>query len=287
MLAQHWSVTSGTSWSAVNVGPTSYSQNVLHVRGVLVKSLIRYEPEGIIIDLAAPDLGHPDAFAIIERHYRQGSHADRRFNRFNPAFVYLKHEDGSNPGLFMKNIDGEWWAVHYEASGCKRMHIPTRMSDEHKRQAEYWARAGEDAGYRAELERSLGTGTRPDVLIHGPVQTTGIEVQRSPHVGWSGSTPYQPGSAGWRHGPLVHRRDGHGPQVALARPDRPEQGTRYSRRRPVVGHHAAPPVSDRGRAAHRAHREMHAGALRPVSLWPWPLRETSSKARAVARPVCR
>jgi hypothetical protein len=145
-----------------------------------VKSLIRYVPEDIIIDLAAPDLGHPDAFAIIERHYRQGSRANRRFNRLNPAFVCLKHEDGSNPWLYIKNIDGEWWAVHYEASECKPMRVPTRMSDEHKRQAEYWARAAEDAGYRAELERSLGTGTRPDVLIHGPVQTTGIEVQRSP-----------------------------------------------------------------------------------------------------------
>jgi hypothetical protein len=144
-----------------------------------VKSLIRYVPEDVIIDLAAPDLSHPDAFAIIERHYRQGSRADSRFNRHNPAFVCLKHQDGSNPGLFMKNIGGEWWAVHYEASGCKPMRVPTRMSDEHKRQAEYWARAAEDAGYRAELERPLGTGTRPDVLIHGPVQT-GIEVQRSP-----------------------------------------------------------------------------------------------------------
>ena len=42
----------------------------------------------------------------------------------NPAFVCLKHEDGSNPGLFMKNLDGEWWAFHYEASGCKPMHVP-------------------------------------------------------------------------------------------------------------------------------------------------------------------
>ena len=144
-----------------------------------MKSLIRYVPEDVIIDLAAPDLGHPDAAAIIERHYRQGSWADRRFNRSHPAFTCLKHEDGSNPGLFIKNIDGEWWAVHYEASGCKPVRVPTPMSDEHKRQAEYWARAAQDAGYRAELEQALGTGTRPDVLIHGPVQT-GVEVQWSP-----------------------------------------------------------------------------------------------------------
>ncbi len=52
------------------------------------------------------------------------------------------------------------------------------MSDEHKRQTEYWARAATDAGWRVELEHGLRTGTRPDALIHGPV-TTGVEVQRS------------------------------------------------------------------------------------------------------------
>jgi hypothetical protein len=52
------------------------------------------------------------------------------------------------------------------------------MSDEHKRQTEYWARAAQDAGWHVELEHALATGTRPDALIHGPVMT-GVEVQRS------------------------------------------------------------------------------------------------------------
>jgi hypothetical protein len=135
-----------------------------------VKSLIRYEPEGIIIDLAAPDLGHPDAFAIIERHYRQGSRADRRFNRFNPAFVCLKHEDGSNPGLFMKNIDGEWWAVHYEASGCQPMRVPTRMSDEHKRQAGHAVRRTSRAAQAGvtDLWFTAETGMAPKWLWRVP-----------------------------------------------------------------------------------------------------------------------
>jgi hypothetical protein len=97
----------------------------------------------------------------------------------HPAFTCERHQDGSNPGLFLKKIGGQWRAVHYEASTCEAIRLPAPMSDEHKRQAEYWARAAEDAGYRAEAERSLSTGTRPDVLIHGPVET-GIEVQRSP-----------------------------------------------------------------------------------------------------------
>jgi len=52
------------------------------------------------------------------------------------------------------------------------------MSDEHKRQAEYWARAAQDAGYEVETEWRLRTGTSPDVFIRGP-NLTGVEVQRS------------------------------------------------------------------------------------------------------------
>jgi hypothetical protein len=51
------------------------------------------------------------------------------------------------------------------------------MSDEHKRQAEYWARAAEDAGWRVDLEPAADGGARPDALIHGPV-LTGVEVRR-------------------------------------------------------------------------------------------------------------
>lgn len=142
-----------------------------------MKSLIRYVPGNVLIDLAAP-LG-PDARAIIERHYRDGSTPKSPYNRDNPAFICVLHEGGTSPGLFIKKIGGQWWAVHYEsATGC-RIRIPAPMSDEHKRQAEYWARAAEDAGYRAELECSLDTGTRTDVLIYGSVKT-GIEVQCSP-----------------------------------------------------------------------------------------------------------
>ena len=144
-----------------------------------MRSRIRYVPDDIVIDLAAADLGHPDAYEIIARYYEQRRRGDQRFSNSSPAFTCEKHQDGSNPGLFIKKINGQWWAVHYEAATCGRIRFPAPMSDEHKRQAEYWARAAEDAGYRTELERGLTTGTRPDVLIHGPVRT-GVEVQRSP-----------------------------------------------------------------------------------------------------------
>jgi hypothetical protein len=92
--------------------------------------------------------------------------------------VCVTHEGGANPGLFLKKRGGEWWAVHYEAGDCGSHRLPAPMSDEHRRQTEYWARAAQDAGWQVEFEHALPTGTRPDALIRGPV-LTGIEVQRS------------------------------------------------------------------------------------------------------------
>lgn len=141
-----------------------------------MRASIRYVPEGIDLDLSRADLGHPDGRKILERHYRQ---SERRlpFNAGNPAFICLKHGSSSNPGLFLKRIGNEWWAVHYVRSPCSNMRVPAPMSDEHKRQVDYWARAGEDAGYRVDTEVALPTGTRPDAVIYGPIQT-GVEVQR-------------------------------------------------------------------------------------------------------------
>lgn len=143
-----------------------------------MRSQILYVPAGIILNLDQADLGHPDGRDIIERHYQQGHRPNPEFNRDNPAFHCLKHVDGTNPGQYLKKIRGEWWAVHYEAGDCPSHRISAPMSDEHKYQTEYWARAAEDVGWRVELEHLLHTGTRPDALIYGRVKT-GIEVQRS------------------------------------------------------------------------------------------------------------
>lgn len=144
----------------------------------VMRAQILYLPEGIRLDLSEPDLGHPGGLEIIQRHYRQSQRSGLQFSRHNPAFACLTHLGGSNPGLFIKRIGNEWWAVHYEAGPCRSHRLPAPMSDEHKYQTEYWVRAAEDAGWRAEQEYTLHTGTRPDALIHGPV-LTGVEVQRS------------------------------------------------------------------------------------------------------------
>jgi hypothetical protein len=143
-----------------------------------VKSAIRYVPENVVLDLGDPGLGHPRGWDIVEHHQSLSRRERSRFSRDNPAFVCLTHQEGSNPGLFLKNINGVWWAWHYEAGDCsQRVRFPAQMSDEHKRQAEYWCRAATDAGWRADMEHTL-PGTRPDVFIYGAV-TTGIEVQCS------------------------------------------------------------------------------------------------------------
>jgi hypothetical protein len=142
-----------------------------------MRANIRYVPEGIVLDLGRQDLGHPDGRKILERHYRQSEQPNPEFNGQNPAFVCLRHDSGTSPGMFLRRIGEQWWACHYERSHCGSVRVPAPMSDEHKRQAEYWARAGDDAGWSVELEYTLATGTRPDVMIHGPVDT-GVEVQR-------------------------------------------------------------------------------------------------------------
>ena len=111
-----------------------------------MREQIRYVPDGIVLDLSEPDTGHPDGLNILQYHYRQSERPNLGFSKAHPAFVSHR--------------------------------LPAPMSDEHKRQTEYWARAARDAGWDVELEHSLHTGTRPDALIHGPM-VTGVEVQRS------------------------------------------------------------------------------------------------------------
>jgi hypothetical protein len=144
-----------------------------------VRERILYVPEGVVLDLAEPDLGHPDGYEILWHHYRQSARKSMGFSKDNPAFICLAHQGGTNPGLFLKRIGEQWWACHYVRSdACTNHRIPAPMSDEHKRQREYWARAAENAGWRVDLEYALPSGPRPDAVIHGTV-LAGVEVRRS------------------------------------------------------------------------------------------------------------
>lgn len=143
-------------------------------RRFAVRKKILYVPDQLELDPSVPDLGHPDGIAILQRHYRQPR---SQFNKDRPAFMCLAHEGGTNPGLFLKQVAGQWWAVHYEKGACRNLRLPTPTSDEQQRQAEYWARAAQDAGWRVDLAHSPTASIRPDALIHGPV-LTGVEVRQ-------------------------------------------------------------------------------------------------------------
>jgi hypothetical protein len=77
-----------------------------------MRSIMRYVPEGIMLDLSESDLGHPDGQAILERHHRQGGHAHPEFGRGHPAFVCARHEGGTSPGLYVRKVRGQWHASH-------------------------------------------------------------------------------------------------------------------------------------------------------------------------------
>jgi hypothetical protein len=46
-----------------------------------------------------------------------------RFNRANPAFVCLKHEDESNPGLYIKTIKGQTGSLMCSANDGCHQHV--------------------------------------------------------------------------------------------------------------------------------------------------------------------
>lgn len=83
------------------------------------------------------------------------------------------------PMYVWRHHSGRFFARHYAGgNGDKHTHLLAAMSDEHRRQAEYTARAAENHGLDTHLEFSTGNGTRLDLAVIGKVNT-GFEIQRS------------------------------------------------------------------------------------------------------------
>lgn len=136
-----------------------------------MRDCILHVPSGVMLDFAQPDFGHPAAPEIIDQWRRAGHHAKKG------EFKCWRHRNHQHPWLCLRERDGVLIAAHWPGSG---LHDAYRhgMSDEHKRQTEYIARAADDAGYRTQLEYALPTGVRLDAAIFGP-SVTGVEVQRT------------------------------------------------------------------------------------------------------------
>jgi hypothetical protein len=122
----------------------------------------------IVIDLFAPDYGHPHGREIVEE-----LHGNIR--RSDP--VLFCEATGRPAAVYLFERNGCMYGGHFDGSACSN-HSPSLMSDEHKRQVEYVVRAASDAGHSVDTEVSLGTGARPDVVIYGQDKVA-IEVQRS------------------------------------------------------------------------------------------------------------
>lgn len=138
-----------------------------------MKDLVRYLPEGIVLDLAEPGYGHPRGPALVAELLGNCSRA-------NPVLVCETH--GSPVWLQRRPIrrgqrEVQVWACHFDGLRCRP--AAGGMSDEHKRQTEYVVRAAERAGLRTATEVRLAHGSiRADAVIYG-TSSVAVEVQRS------------------------------------------------------------------------------------------------------------
>jgi hypothetical protein len=93
--------------------------------------------------------------------------------RIRGAWVYLQRRRGAD--------GAERWVIAHHPHGIGRefrAHEVTIMSDQHKWQRDYYTRAVDDAGFRADQEVKI-LGTRIDVVAKSPAGRFGFEVQHS------------------------------------------------------------------------------------------------------------
>lgn len=137
-----------------------------------MRDLVLHGPTGLVLDFADDNFGGQAQATII---------ADwRRRRRVNPGeFLCVAHLNHEKPWLYLQQRGNQLVAAHWPDSGLSGAHeIRHGISDEHKRQVEYIARAGAAAGFDVKAEVRLPTNVRSDAVIYGSTPT-GVEVQRS------------------------------------------------------------------------------------------------------------
>jgi hypothetical protein len=122
--------------------------------------------DGRRVDLAA-SVG-PAIYAELEKTHSPRLYPALRCGRCGGG-VHLQH------GRVRKD---ELFGYHHDTGSCAATLVVRKstMSDEHKREAEYHARAAERAGHVADFEVVTTGHTRVDVVVDGRV---GFEIQRS------------------------------------------------------------------------------------------------------------
>lgn len=132
-----------------------------------MSTLAYYHPRQMEIDLA--DLSTGLYNELINLHGQIGKNDP-------PVLTCL----GNSASMYVyRHQSGRYYARHFPGDNPgKHSHRISTMSDAHKRQSEYVARAADDAGLDAILELSTGGGTRLDAGVYGTINT-GFEIQRS------------------------------------------------------------------------------------------------------------
>lgn len=105
----------------------------------------------------------------------------------DPALANLRDEAGRVHGawLYPQKRNGAWVLCHHpdnrdELKGPAHV-VPGGMSDQHRRQRDYWCELGERAGNRADIEVPInGHERRIDAVLQGSACRVGVEVQLSP-----------------------------------------------------------------------------------------------------------
>ena len=127
--------------------------------------------------------------AVIDEIYQACSAGvlECREHDDDPYLAHLRDaEDGRLHGAWVclkRNPAKTKWVIAHLPNGIGREfrshEVPVGKSDQHQWQQDYISRAAESAGFPAEQEVTLPTGTRLDVKIDGSVGSVGFEVQHS------------------------------------------------------------------------------------------------------------
>ncbi|MBW4721569.1 hypothetical protein [Saccharothrix obliqua] len=137
-----------------------------------------------------------DLSRLSESDYQTIASLRGKIGRGDRVLLCLEPAVAGHDEMFVRRRDGKYYASHF-AGGGHGTHEIARESDEHKRQKEYWHRAGDDAGFPSTTEFTTSTGSVLDVAIHGPTRT-GVEVQLSRiNVSTAGKRTARSHRAGW------------------------------------------------------------------------------------------
>lgn len=140
--------------------------------------------DGDVIDLVItprPDQETEDILERLRGHCGKGV-LECREHDDDERLADLRGADGRVHGAwcYLQKRRQAWVICHHPNSRGIQLdsHVVHRMTDQHRWQQDYYARAAQAAGHQVRQEYTTSTGSRVDVLLRGAVEV-GIEVQHS------------------------------------------------------------------------------------------------------------